>query len=77
MDVVVLIFVAGDDVLAKVTCCATLADMASSQHSLDHLISCGVVSRMAELLSNAKNDPLADLYIPGANEQQVRNMTCC
>ncbi|XP_076822852.1 26S proteasome non-ATPase regulatory subunit 5-like [Clavelina lepadiformis] len=54
-----------DDVLLRVTCCAMLADMASSQHSLNYLEQAGVVSKMVEMLKNSHLEPFSDLYIPG------------
>nr|CAB3265244.1 26S proteasome non-ATPase regulatory subunit 5 [Phallusia mammillata] len=55
----------GDDVLSMVTCCAMLANMASSQHSFNYLVQSGVVSKMTELLKDSQENPLSSLYIPG------------
>lgn len=42
-----------------------LAEVASTKHGLDYLDQRGVVSNMVELLKNAQDEPLSNLYIPG------------
>ena len=65
LSVLLISFCLGDDVLVRVTCCAMLANMASSRHSLNYLYERGIVSCMIELLKNSSQEPLANLYVPG------------
>lgn len=51
--------------LLKVSACAMLAEVASTKHGLDYLDQRGVVSNMVELLKNAPEEPLSNLYVPG------------
>lgn len=54
----------GDDVLVRVVCIASLAEMAMHSHSLEYLKSKGVLDRLILLIANASSDPISHLYMP-------------